>query len=158
MTLAEGESMKAPWNFLKYMPLAQRLIKRGKIPALLLAVARKSSSKRGLLKGLREDLALLQALCVAWWRGEYRAISPNALIAVVAGLLYFLSPLDAIPDWIPGFGFVDDLAVLGWVMRKWSGELEAFKAWRQAQSAERQAGLLRLPALDEPQSDNSPQV
>ncbi|KIZ37024.1 MULTISPECIES: YkvA family protein [Stutzerimonas stutzeri subgroup] len=144
--------MKAPWNFIRYFPLAQRLIKRGKIPALLLAVARKSSSKRGLLKGLREDLALLQALCVAWWRGEYRAISPNALIAVVAGLLYFLSPIDAIPDWLPGLGFVDDLAVLGWVMRKWSGELEAFKIWKQAQTADRQASLQRLPALDEPKA------
>jgi uncharacterized membrane protein YkvA (DUF1232 family) len=145
--------MKAPWNFLKYLPLAQRLIKRGKIPALLLAVARKSSSKRGLLKGLQEDLTLLQALCVAWWRGEYRAISPNALIAIVAGLLYFLSPIDAIPDWLPGLGFVDDLAVLSWVMRKWSAELDAFKAWKQAQSADRQTELLRLPALDEPKAD-----
>ncbi|MGE4407979.1 YkvA family protein, partial [Pseudomonas sp.] len=115
--------MKAPWNFLRYFPLAQRLIKHGKIPALLLAVARKSSSKRGLLKGLREDLGLFQALCVAWWRGEYRAISPQALVAVVAGLLYFLSPIDAIPDWLPGLGLVDDLAVLTWVMRKWSDEL-----------------------------------
>ncbi|MCQ4296408.1 YkvA family protein [Pseudomonas stutzeri] len=144
--------MKAPWNLLRYLPLAQRLIKRGKIPALLLAVARKSSSKRGLLKGLRDDLALLQALCVAWWRGEYRAVSPNALIAIVAGLLYFLSPIDAIPDWLPGLGFVDDLAVLGWVMRKWSGELDAFRVWKQAQSADRQAALLRLPALDEPKA------
>src|SRR3546814_19492418 len=98
----EATQMKAPWNFIRYFPLAQRLIKRGKIPALLFAVAHKSSSKRGLFKGLREDLTLLQALCVAWWRGEYRAISPNALIAVVAGLLYFLSPIDAIPDWLPG--------------------------------------------------------
>jgi len=140
--------MKAPWNFIRYFPLAQRLIKRGKIPALLFAVARKSSSKRGLFKGLREDLALLQALCVA--------ISPNALIAVVAGLLYFLSPIDAIPDWLPGLGFVDDLAVLGWVMRKWSGELEAFKVWRQAQTADRQASLQRLPALDEPKAGGQP--
>lgn len=144
--------MKAPWNFLRYLPLAQRLIRRGRVPALLLAVARKSSSRRGLLKGLREDLQLLQMLCVAWWRGEYRAVNPQALIAVVAGLLYFLSPLDAIPDWLPGLGFVDDLAVLGWVMRKWSGELDAFRRWKQAQSADRQADLLRLPELGEPRA------
>ncbi|EXF45455.1 hypothetical protein BAY1663_02104 [Pseudomonas sp. BAY1663] len=144
--------MKAPWNFLRYFPLAQRLIRHGKIPALLLAVARKSSSKRGLLKGLREDLSLFQALCVAWWRGEYRAISPQALVAVVAGLLYFLSPIDAIPDWLPGLGLVDDLAVLTWVMRKWSDELQAFRLWRDAQTAERRAGLQRLPELTEPRA------
>ena len=33
--------------------------------------------------------------------------------AVVIGALgYLISPLDAIPDFIPGVGFVDDLAVL----------------------------------------------
>jgi len=144
--------MKAPWNFMRYFPLAQRLIRMGKIPALLLAVARKSSSKRGLMKGLGEDLGLFQALCVAWWRGEYRAISPQALVAVVAGLLYFLSPIDAIPDWLPGLGLVDDLAVLTWVMRKWSDELQAFRLWRDAQTAERRAGLQRLPELTEPRA------
>ncbi|MCW3150187.1 YkvA family protein [Stutzerimonas stutzeri] len=141
--------MKAPWNFLRFLPVAQRLIARGRIPALLLAVARKRSSNRGLLKGLREDLALFQSLGVAWWKGEYRAISTQAFISVVAALLYFLSPLDAIPDWIPGLGFIDDLAVLGWVMRKWSDELSAFRIWRDAQSPTKRAELDELPQQKE---------
>jgi uncharacterized membrane protein YkvA (DUF1232 family) len=33
-------------------------------------------------------------------------------VIVIAGLLYFLAPIDAIPDVIPGMGFVDDLVVL----------------------------------------------
>jgi len=32
--------------------------------------------------------------------------------AALAGLLYFLTPLDAIPDFIPGAGYSDDLGVL----------------------------------------------
>lgn len=144
--------MKVPWRLMKYLPLAQRVLARGKLPTVLLAVARKSSSRGGLLKGLREDLGLLQALCVAWWRGEYRAVNKQALIAVVAALLYFLAPLDAIPDWIPGLGFIDDLAVLGWVMRKWSAELEAFRAWRDSQPAQVREELKRLPAADEPKA------
>ncbi|MFG3692915.1 YkvA family protein [Stutzerimonas stutzeri] len=149
--------MKAPWTFFKYLPMAQRVLAKGRLPVVLLAVARKRSARGGLLKGLREDLGVLQALCVAWWRGEYRAISKPALVAAVAGLLYFLSPMDAIPDWIPGLGFVDDLAVLGWVMRKWSGELQAFQAWRDSQTADVQADIARLPSADEPMAaDVSP--
>lgn len=140
--------MAAPWMFFKYLPLARRVLARGRLPAVLVAVARKRSSKGGLLKGLREDLSLLQALCVAWWRGEYRAVSRPALVAAVAGLLYFLSPLDAIPDWIPGLGFVDDLAVLGWVMRKWSGELDAFRQWRDRQPADVREELERMPEAE----------
>lgn len=86
---------------------------------------------------------------VAWWRGEYRAISKSTLVSVVAALLYFLSPLDALPDWIPGLGFIDDLAVMGWVMRKWSDELVAFRGWRDAQPPSRKAALEVLPAAQE---------
>lgn len=150
--------MKAPWTFFKYLPMAQRVLAKGRLPVVLLAVARKRSARGGLLKGLREDLGLLQALCVAWWRGEYRAISKPALVAAVAGLLYFLSPMDAIPDWLPGLGFVDDLAVLGWVMRKWSGELQAFQTWRDNQSADVQADIARLPSADEPMADDVSQA
>lgn len=146
--------MKAPWKFFRYLSMAQRVLARGRLPIVLLAVARKRSARGGLIKGLLEDLDLLQALCVAWWRGEYRAISKPALVAAVAGLLYFLSPMDAIPDWIPGLGFIDDLAVLGWVMRKWSGELHAFRAWKDSQSADMQADIDRLPSADEPMADD----
>lgn len=145
--------MPAPWTFFRYLPLASRVIAKGRLPAVLIAVARKRSSKGGLLKGLREDLSLLQALCLAWWRGEYRSVSRPALIAAVAGLLYFLSPMDAIPDWLPGLGFVDDLAVLGWVMRKWSGELEAFKAWRARQPASVRESLAHMPDTNESLND-----
>jgi len=144
--------MKAPWNLMEYLSLAQRVLLRGRLPAVLIAVARKRSSKRGWLKGLGDDLSLLQSLCVAWWKGEYRAISKPALLAVVAALLYFLSPMDTIPDWIPGLGFIDDLAVLGWVIRKWSLELQAFRTWKSAQSDEVLARLERLPAPDDQMS------
>ena len=39
--------------------------------------------------------------------------SPNRVRAILlAGLAYFVLPLDAIPDFLLGFGFTDDIAVL----------------------------------------------
>lgn len=137
--------MSAPWNFARFLPLAERLLSRGRLPALLFAVARKGPK----LGQLREDVRLLQALCLAWWRGEYRAISSKALITVVAGLLYFVSPLDAIPDWLVGVGFLDDIAVLGWVLKTVADELNRFKAWRDSQTPERLRMVERLPATPE---------
>jgi len=137
--------MSAPWNFTRFLPLAERLLSRGRLPALLFAVARKGPK----LGQLREDVRLLQGLCLAWWRGEYRAISPKALVTVVAGLLYFVSPLDAIPDWLVGVGFLDDIAVLGWVLKTVADELNRFKAWRDSQAPERLRVLERLPDTPE---------
>ena len=134
--------MSAPWNFARFLPLAERLLSRGRLPALLFAVARKGPR----LGRLREDVKLLESLCLAWWRGEYRAISPKALVTIVAGLLYFVSPIDAIPDWLLGVGFLDDIAVLGWVLKTVADELARFKAWRDSQAPERLRVVERLPA------------
>lgn len=140
--------MSAPWNFVRYLALARPLLRRGRLPALLLAVSRKAGPPGGRFKGVMADLKLLQGLCTAWWRGEYRAVSRQALLAVVAALLYFVTPLDAIPDWLPGIGMLDDLAVLAWVMRTWQGELAAFRAWRDAQPVQAQTALERLPVAE----------
>ncbi|WP_152221675.1 YkvA family protein [Pseudomonas sp. SCB32] len=134
--------MRKPPGFDRYLNLAGRFLARGRVPALLFAVARKS----GRLKLVRSDLKLLQELLVAWVRGDYRGISSQALVSVVAALLYFLSPVDLIPDWLPGVGLLDDLAVLAWVVRRWQSELDAFKVWRDGQGVETREALRQLPA------------
>ena len=50
-------------------------------------------------------------------REAYRCMTDPRLptkykMIVIGGLLYFLAPIDAVPDVIPGIGFVDDLVVL----------------------------------------------
>ena len=137
--------MKAPWKMTRYLPLAARFLREGRLPELLRALGDKRTPQGQRFAALKEDLQLLRALSLAWFKGEYRQISNQALLMVVAALLYFITPFDAIPDWLVGIGFVDDLAVLAWVMRTWHGELEAFKAWRDKQSPERLALIEHLP-------------
>jgi uncharacterized membrane protein YkvA (DUF1232 family) len=90
---------------------------------------------------MKDDLGLLVALCRAYWKGEYRAIDKKAFLAIVAALVYFVSPLDLIPDWIPVLGLLDDMAVLGWLMKSWSDELQAFRTWRDQQPIANQRAL-----------------
>jgi len=116
---------------------------------LIFAVARKGAGQGDRLGKLKDDLRLLQALCLAYWRGEYRAVSTKTMLSVVAGLMYFLSPFDAVPDWIPGIGMLDDIAVLAWVMKSLESELNAFRAWRARQAPEKLAVVERLPATPE---------
>ena len=69
--------------------------------------------------------------------GEYEGISRQALVAVTAALLYFVVPFDVIPDFLLGWGFVDDAAVVGYVMTTLAAEMDAFRQW-QERNAERQ--------------------
>ena len=43
------------------------------------------------------------------------------------------------------FGFIDDLAVLAWVSKTWQSELDAFRAWRDAQPVAVQKSLSAPP-------------
>ena len=68
-------------------------------------------------------------LAGAWGRREYPGLSRGTIVLIVGGLLYFVSPIDAIVDVIPVLGLVDDAAVLAWVFRQVRWELEAFREW-----------------------------
>lgn len=58
----------------------------------------------------------------------YCALDPNTPTRVrailLAALAYFVLPLDSIPDFIIGFGFTDDMAVLGAVIASIRGNIE----------------------------------
>lgn len=45
--------------------------------------------------------------------GTYQQIPWFTIATIVLALLYVLNPLDVIPDFIPGLGYIDDVAVLG---------------------------------------------
>lgn len=63
----------------------------------------------------------------AWWHGKFD-FPTGTLQAVMVALLYFLSPLDIIPDVLPLFGLADDAAVFAFVVRHVKSDLEAYAA------------------------------
>ena len=85
------------------------------------------------MASLRDDLRTSVALLKAWLGGEYREIRTSSLLLVTTALVYFVVPVDAIPDLLPVGGFVDDAAVLAFVVTQIGEELDAFRSW-QAQS------------------------
>jgi DnaJ like chaperone protein len=42
-----------------------------------------------------------------------------AILLIVLGILYWLSPIDLMPDVIPGWGWIDDLAMTWFLWRLW---------------------------------------
>ena len=79
---------------------------------------------------LLADLPLLISLVKSYIKGEYKNIPENTIIAVIAAILYCISPIDLIPDVIPGVGFVDDAAVVAFCIKMIHDDLEKYKIWR----------------------------
>ncbi len=112
---------------------AERLISEpGKLAEKLASASSKLDSlttRSTKFAAVRGELATLIALARAWVAGEYREISTGSIVSIVAGIVYFLNPLDVVPDFILGFGFLDDATVLAFVLSRVSGELDQFRAW-----------------------------
>jgi len=47
------------------------------------------------------------------------------------GLLYFIIPMDLIPDIIPFIGLLDDVAVLTTIINSLQGELIEYRTWKK---------------------------
>jgi uncharacterized membrane protein YkvA (DUF1232 family) len=65
-------------------------------------------------------------------RAEYRDISETNLITIIAAILYFVSPFDVIPDWVPVLGHIDDAFVISLALKSVRADLETFMAWETA--------------------------
>jgi uncharacterized membrane protein YkvA (DUF1232 family) len=50
-------------------------------------------------------------------------------VIIITAFVYFLSPLDLVPDFIPMLGFADDIALMTFVFNSVSEEIEKFETW-----------------------------
>ena len=66
-------------------------------------------------------------------QGKYTTVPYGTILAVLSALIYFLAPIDIVPDFIPLAGYIDDMAVLGLCMNMVSIDIETYEKWRQAQ-------------------------
>ena len=81
---------------------------------------------------IKARLQTLGRLVTSYARGNYREIPIKTLLKVLAAVLYFLNPIDLVPDAIVGIGLVDDLAVLTWVYASAKSELDKFIEWESS--------------------------
>ncbi len=83
---------------------------------------------------IHDSVIALARMMRAWLAGDYKNISKRSIIAAVAALIYFVNPLDIIPDFIPIIGQLDDILVLGYLIKYLNKEIERFMAWEEEQS------------------------
>jgi len=68
-------------------------------------------------------------LIKAYANGNYREIPLASLLMILVAVVYFVSPLDFIPDAIPVAGYIDDALVISLALKQVKADLDAFMAW-----------------------------
>jgi uncharacterized membrane protein YkvA (DUF1232 family) len=99
-----------------------------KLVWLLLKATRKSAQHYEFLLAPWESLQIFFRLLHAHVTGKFSSPA-GSLSMVVAAVIYFVSPVDLIPDSIPVFGLVDDTSVLTLVARSNLTLISKFRKW-----------------------------
>ena len=146
---------KVPRGFGRFLLRGAALLKN---PRLLKQMLTKAVSKLGRAEGgplseVKEQLQRLIALLKAYVAGDYREVSTQTMVTVAAAIVYFVVPFDGIPDFLFGWGLVDDAAVISYVVAQLSSELEAFDAWQEAQQQEVQEQEVQQQEADKQDAD-----
>ncbi|MGY3088268.1 uncharacterized membrane protein YkvA (DUF1232 family) [Hymenobacter sp. UYAg731] len=126
--------------FKKFLSTAEGYIKQPtRLKSLLTDAYKKASDKNDvgtLAHEAWETLQTMFRLIKASMSGEYTGVPGTTVAAAVAVLIYFLSPIDLIPDFIPVLGLLDDVALVAWFSTTLKGEMDKFHEWELTRPAE----------------------
>jgi len=105
----------------------------GKLNKLILQVKERLEkvSDNPKVKAALEPILVFKRMIQAHLSGQFK-VSKKTLGLIVLGLVYFITPIDFIPDFMPLIGFADDLSVLLAIYNSVKHEIDEFKMWEKS--------------------------
>lgn len=82
-----------------------------------------------------EDIKLLFSIVKDYISGDYKKVPWWSVAAIVFTLLYVVSPMDIIPDFIPLIGSLDDVLIVGVCLAVIDSDLHKYKEWKEKNKA-----------------------
>ena len=82
---------------------------------------KKNFSEGGLMNKLAKyaktaGRELVENVLILWY--AFPEASPADKAIIMGAIGYFISPLDVIPDLVPGLGYTDDVGVVAWAIAR----------------------------------------
>jgi len=102
-----------------------------------LSLAKEAIAHKGFVKKIPDIFRMMNM----WRKGMY-PVKAIDLILPLVGLLYVISPIDIIPDFIIVAGVLDDLAVLSLAIPKLIREVDKFLLWETEQKYSTNGGKI----------------
>lgn len=117
---AQGKAGRYASNSAKMFELAKDVI--GKLQKV---------GFRENMSDFQTNVQLLIRMIRAYASGEYKGLPWKSILSIVAVLIYFVSPIDLIPDFLPIIGITDDVALVVWLVKTFSGDIQKFGEWEK---------------------------
>ncbi len=97
-----------------------------------------------LLRKSMGKVRLLLRMLSDNFEGTYTEVPWRIIAAIVVALVYILNPVDAIPDYIPVIGFMDDAAVLAIAWSLVESDVREYARWKYPRATEEVRRLIRF--------------
>jgi len=131
----KGDQIASSPLFKKFLGKAEEYLKKPtRIKQLLNDAYEKASDKKDvgtIAHEVWETMQTLFRLIRMSISGEYTGLPTSTVVAAVAVTIYFLFPIDLIPDFIPVIGLLDDVALVAWFSTSIKEELDKFAEWEK---------------------------
>jgi uncharacterized membrane protein YkvA (DUF1232 family) len=85
-----------------------------------------TDSRNRVISDFIYKLKMLVRMLRAYVHGQYRQLPWKSLLMIIGGLLYFLMPLDLIPDFLPVTGLADDITIILMVFKTINKDIQNF--------------------------------
>lgn len=85
-----------------------------------------AESKAIHLDDKMSDFKLLIQMAKDVFSGKYKMNAWN-LSVIVGTIVYVISPVDTVPDFLPILGWLDDVTIVGYALSKLSTEMKRYK-------------------------------
>lgn len=118
--------------FNKSLKKAEKLKNPKQINQLLEQAEAKAKRHVKRIEEFWDDFTTMISLVKAWGRKEYKGVPLKTIISVLAAIIYFVNPFDAIPDFLAVIGFLDDATIFGFVIASLKKDLQKFRDWQKS--------------------------
>lgn len=97
-----------------------------------IALAKEAFKHKGFIQKIPVIIRMIKSIM---GKGGYKPQFKNIILPGLV-LVYLISPLDIIPDWLPVIGVLDDLALLAFAIPMLIAEAEKFVQWEASQKTD----------------------
>ncbi len=98
-------------------------------------------------KGFLQKIPAIYRMIKAWKNGSYKMNFTDILFPALA-LIYVISPIDIIPDFIPFVGALDDLAILAFAIPMLMKEVDKYLMWEYKKSAPNDPNIIDAEVIE----------
>jgi len=131
----EEQIQKSPFYKTASKKAITVIASQNKMFALLNKAYSHFSSKendRPMSQQVKDKFKTLLRLIRAIYKKEYTDFPWSSLLKATATIIYLVSPLDLVPDFLPFLGMMDDFALISWTIGSLNDDIVAFENWEEA--------------------------